>query len=224
MKILAVDTSSAVCSAAVFDGRRMISEVNVDYKMTHSEALMPILDACLEYARLRIQDVDLFAVAAGPGSFTGVRIGMCAVKAMAQATGKKIAVVDTLEALVQNVCGYDGTVCPLIDARRGQVYYAAFRKNERVWEDQAGHIDEVIEKLHGERTLFVGDGVFALREYITERMPNAEFADGSILYQRAASAVQIALKKAEEDRCVLPEEAAPNYIRESGAVRKKMGR
>ena len=225
MKILALDTSSAVCSVAVSEGDSIKSEINVDCRRTHSELLMPLVEACMNYAGWKAEEIDLLAVSAGPGSFTGVRIGMCAAKAMAQALGRQVAVVDTLEALAQNAAGFGGVVCPIIDARKGQVYYAAFQEGQRLWEDGAGHIDQVLQRLEGRQALFVGDGAVALREYIAERLGDrAVFAPGSQVYQRAAAVAVVASRMAEEQRLVSPEEAVPNYVRESGAVRKKMGK
>lgn len=222
MKILAADTSSSVCSVAIWDEGRIVSEINIDYKLTHSETLMPLVDACLDYVHLDVKEIDVFAVSVGPGSFTGVRIGVCSVKAMAQALSKPIAAVDTLEALAQNVCGFEGIVCPIIDARRGQVYYAGFQKDRRIWEDTAGHIDQVIDQLKGRKTMFVGDGAVILREYIKSKMDGAQFAEASLTYQRAAAVAEAAARQAVQKALLSPEEVTPNYIRESGAVRKKM--
>lgn len=224
MKILALDTSSAVCSVAVSEGDSIKSEINVDCRRTHSELLMPLVEACMNYAGWKAEEIDLLAVSAGPGSFTGVRIGMCAAKAMAQALGRQVAVVDTLEALAQNAAGFGGVVCPIIDARKGQVYYAGFQKEQRLWEDGAGHIDQVLQRLEGRQALFVGDGSGGTAEYIAERLGDRRCLRRASGIPTGHAVAVVASRMAEEQRLVSPEEAAPNYIRESGAVRKKMGK
>ena len=124
--VLTIDTSGPVAGCAVLRGGRIVHLVAMNHGLTHSETIMPAVDAALEGAGLRCGDVDVFAAVAGPGSFTGVRIGVCAAKGLAHAVGKPCAAVHALEALAMNFYGFDGLCCPILDARRGQVYCAAF--------------------------------------------------------------------------------------------------
>ena len=124
--VLAIDTSGPVAGCAVLKAGRIVHLTAMNHGLTHSETIMPAVDAALEGAGLRCGDVDVFAAVAGPGSFTGVRIGVCAAKGLAHAVGKPCVAVHALEALAMNFYGFDGLCCPILDARRGQVYCAAF--------------------------------------------------------------------------------------------------
>ena len=127
MILLSIDTSGPACSAALLADDRLLGEIVINSALTHSETIMPAVDELLSRENLTCADVDLFAVAAGPGSFTGVRIGVCAAKGMAHAAGKPCARVNSLAALAAGLPFVPGVVCPILDARREQVYCAAYR-------------------------------------------------------------------------------------------------
>ena len=124
--ILAVDTTTNVLSVAVTEGRRVLSEYSIDHKRTHSQKLMPVIEAVLGNLGVDISEIDAFAAAAGPGSFTGIRIGLAAVRTLAQATGKKVAAVNTLLSLAYNAEFTKGRVLAVLDARGGNVYAAVY--------------------------------------------------------------------------------------------------
>ena len=164
MIVLAVDTSGPVAGVALADGGKVRYEAIADLGKTHSQSLMPMLEALQQATGLSLSDVDLFACVAGPGSFTGVRIGVCAVQGLAQATGKPCVALDALEVLAMAQYGFEGVICPILDARRGQVYAAAFRFTgdapERLMDDCVLQLDDFLAQLpQSERLLFVGDGV-----------------------------------------------------------------
>lgn len=164
VNILAIDTSGPVAGCAVMMDGKIVHLAAMNHGLTHSESIMPAVDAALAACGLRCADVDAFAAVAGPGSFTGVRIGVCAAKGMAHAAGKPCVAVDALEALAMNFYGFDGLCCPILDARRGQVYCAAFDMREgqprRVLPDDAIALEDFIARLPGDRRLaFAGDGV-----------------------------------------------------------------
>ena len=165
MKILALDTSGPYVGAALMENGAVTHEIAACHGLTHSQTAMPMLDQALEAAGLLPADVDLFAAVAGPGSFTGVRIGVCAVKALAHGCGKRAVAIDALEALSVNAFGFSGVICPILDARRSQVYCAAFRfaageLPERILPDDALPLTEFIARLpKDEQCLFLGDGL-----------------------------------------------------------------
>ncbi len=166
MIVLAVDASGPVAGMAISKDGHIVYEAVQDNGKTHSVTLMPMIDGAMEAAGLGIHEIDLLACVAGPGSFTGVRIGVCAVQALGEATGKKCLALDALEVLAMGQWGFEGTVCPILDARRGQVYAAAFRFEEtvltRMMDDAALPLEDYLASLPGEgRLLFVGDGVAA---------------------------------------------------------------
>ena len=218
MKILAIDTTGGACSVAVLKDERVICEQFIHDKLTHSVHLMRLVDNCMKLTGLEIRDFDVFAVTSGPGSFTGIRIGMCAVKGFCQVTGKPAAAVDTLEALSACV-PQSGLVVPIMDARREQVYTAVFKDGRRMTEDMAIPVEELLQKLSGEDVLFIGDGVDAYADIITQKYANARFAPENIRYQRASAVAHIAAKQAERGELVSCEKLIPNYLRMTQAER-----
>ena len=198
MKILVIDTSGPVCGAAVMDEDRVYSEFTAQNKNTHSASLMPMIEAALNAAGTEISGLDAVAAVTGPGSFTGVRIGVATAKGLAHGAGLPCIPVDALEALGASAGEFDGIVCPIQDARAGQVYGAAFRKGERRTGDAPMKLEDyldTVEKL-GERFLFIGDGAPVHRKAITERMgEKAVFAPAYRGYLRPSAAGSIALSK-----------------------------
>ena len=174
MIILGIDTSSAACSCAVTRDGRLLAEKVMNSALTHSQTLMPAVDEILSGEGLKPSDVDLFAVVAGPGSFTGVRIGVCAVKAFCAALDKPCARIDALEAMAEGT-GFEGFISPILDARRNQVYTALFRrvrgKLERVSEDTALPLSEWLDGLRDkDAVFFTGDGLNTYEAYIRSAM------------------------------------------------------
>lgn len=219
MYILAVDTSGNVCSAAVLSDTRILAEIYVDNKKTHSETLAPMADDCLKSAGLGVKDLGLFCCAIGPGSFTGIRIGAGMVKAFAHASGRPVLGINTLDALAQNAAGTDGTVCPVIDARRGEVYTAAYRGGERISDYRAVLLDTVLGELNGVKAVFLGDAAVAYSEKILGASPSFRIAHPGMALQRAGSvglaAFALYQKGARGDAYSLE----PFYLRETQAER-----
>ena len=200
MKILVIDTSGPVCGAAVMDEEKVYSEFTAQNKNTHSASLMPMIEAALNAAGTEISGLDAVAAVTGPGSFTGVRIGVATAKGLAHGAGLPCIPVDALEALAASAGDFDGIICPIQDARAGQVYGAAFRKGERLTGDAPMKLEDyldTVEKL-GERFLFIGDGAPVHRKAVTERMgEKAVFAPAYRGYLRPSAAGAIALSKDE---------------------------
>lgn len=227
MNILAIDTSLAICSAAVVSDGELMAEKSINCfkkgarmqqnKRTHSELLMPVVDDVLTATEMDISDIDLFAVVNGPGSFTGVRIGVCAAKAFAQANNKPIVSVSTLQALAYPLKHFDGVVCPMVDARNEQAYYAFFKDGERISEDKAGSITDMLDELKGaENIMFLGDGAAANRDKLSA-ISGAVFACENMMMPRASSACFIASDLEPQTA----EDVLPSYIRPSQAERLK---
>ena len=197
MKILVIDTSGPVCGAAAMSEEKVFSEFTAQNKNTHSANLMPMIEAVLNAAGLSMGDLDAVAAVTGPGSFTGVRIGVATAKGLAHGASLPCIAVDALEALCVSAGAFEGIVCPIQDARAGQVYGAAFRNGERLTGDAPMRLEDyldTVEKL-GDRFLFIGDGVPVHREAISARLGSrASFAPVSRSFLRPSAAGQAALQ------------------------------
>ena len=205
----------------------MLGESVINAGLTHSRALMPAVDALFDAVGLSPVDVDLIAAVTGPGSFTGVRIGVCAAKGLAMALNKPCAAVDALEALAKGT-QHEGFICPLFDARRGQVYTALFEKKEgvllRLCEDVALPLADWLERLAGyETVLFTGDGLDVCEEVIRrDAKCKTLFADGAARCLKASSACLLA--EACPETHMDAAKLAPLYLRLSQAERERSER
>lgn len=237
MRILALDSSGLVASVAVVDssesGEELIAEYTVNYKKTHSQTLLPMLDEVSKMIELDLSTVDAIAVAAGPGSFTGLRIGSATAKGLGLALNKPLIHIPTLEGLAYNLCGSSDVVCPIMDARRGQVYTGIYRFEDDkliVLEDQmAISIEELGEKLkkYENKVVFLGDGVPVFKERLTDAiMKDREiaFAPANVNRQRAASVGALAIRYYEAGKIETAAEHQPDYLRVSQAERERKER
>lgn len=204
LKILALESSAVCASAAVSENGKILSECFVNAGLTHSQTLLPMVKNCLDTARLTLEEIDLIAVANGPGSFTGVRIGVAAVKGLAF-TGKPCRAVSTLEGMAYNFFGLPGSVCCVMDARCSQVYAAAFACGEavaRVCEDQAipiSALPEMLKKLK-KPIYLLGDGADLCYNYLKSVEADVLLAPPALKYQRA-SGVALAAEHAAGQAC-----------------------
>ncbi len=228
MIILAMDTSGPVAGVAVMKDGALAYEGAAVNKMTHSVSMLPMVEEALTRSGLTVSDVDLYAAVTGPGSFTGVRIGVSAIKGMAHGAGKPCIGVDALEALASGLCMTTGVICPIQDARAGQVYGAAFRSGMppvRLLPDMAeklpDYLDKVLALADGqERLYFLGDGVATYRQAIAERLgERAVFAPAHCSYLRPASVALLAELRQEEAVDYLT--LAPVYLRAPQAERAR---
>lgn len=228
MKILSIDSSALVASVAVCEDESILAEYTLNNGNTHSETLLPMVESLLSALGLKVSDIDLFAVSAGPGSFTGVRIGAATLKGLAFGSGKPCAEVSTLEALAANLRGCDGLVCPVMNARRSQVYTALFRVNggkaERLMEDSALSIAELDAMLakYGEPIRLCGDGYDITERGFTQT--ELIFVPERQRMQSAVSVAHIALKNYREGRYCSDAELGVNYLRPSQAERERAER
>lgn len=226
MKTLAIDTSSNVATVAVMDEDRLICEYILNHKKTHSQKLMPLIKEVLESCELSVRDVDFFAVALGPGSFTGLRIGVATIKTLAHSMNKPVVGIPTLDALAFGTPYFSGIICPILDAKRDQIYTALFTWEndsiERITDYMALSINELIELLEqkNEKVLFLGDGTFAFKEILIRALGDlAHFSPKHSLMQRASSVAELALKRFEEGKIDDYMTLAPFYLRKSQAER-----
>ena len=230
MKILALDTSGPVCGVAVVSDGAVLYEGAAVNRMTHSVNLLPMAEEALLRAGLTIGQIDLFAAVVGPGSFTGVRIGVSTVKGLAHGAGKPCVGVDALEALAAGVCDRASLICPIQDARAGQVYGAAFESGlppMRRMEDCALKLNEYLDgalALAGDRPLlFVGDGVAPHREAILARLQDrALFPPAHLSMLRPAAVALLADVRRGEQTDYLT--LAPRYLRAPQAERARAAR
>lgn len=222
MKLLAVDTSTKVAGAALMQDGRLVCEMNLVSGLTHSERLMPLVDACLKSAGWLPQDIDVFAAVAGPGSFTGIRIGVAAVKGMAEANGKPVAAVGTLEVLAASFPGFAGLVAPLLDARREQVYCALYDGGLNVIAPPCARaLADLLNEpdvAAAPQVMFAGDGALANRAAIQAAMgARAMFAPPHLMLQRAGAAAWLAWRKAEAGQVMDAAALLPEYLRKPQA-------
>lgn len=229
MLILGIDTAAAPCCAAVYDTEKgqILGSTVINNKLTHSVTLMPVVRDLVRNAELSMEDIGLFAVANGPGSFTGLRIGISAVKGLAFALSKPCAAVSTLEAMAYNVTAYDCVVCAAMDARCNQVYVALFRvdggKVERLTEEECLKTDEAARMLseYDDDIMLVGDGAFIMKKATdNEGLENVKIAPDPLRYQTGYGVCLAAVNAPQ----LTPEQLMPMYLKLPQAQRELMAK
>lgn len=220
MKILAIDTSSKICSTALLENDEIIDEMNLDNGRTHSENLMPMVADILEKNKLKLSDMDLLACVVGPGSFTGIRIGVASVKAMAEVNHLPIASVSALESLARIETSRKRKVS-LIDARNNQVYCGIFDDKYQPLQDfMADDILKIIEVLKKyDDFVCIGDGAILHQDLIQKNIPTAKFSEMN--EQKAVFAGKIAYQKYLKNEVQSADTIVPMYLRKSQAERMK---
>lgn len=232
MKILGLDSSGLVASAAIVEDDILLAEYTTNYKKTHSQTLLPMLEELRGMIELDMTSIDAIAIAAGPGSFTGLRIGAATAKGLGLALDKPLVEVPTLEGLAYNLCGCTQLVCPIMDARRNQVYtgiYEFIKEGNgyalRIVENQcAVDISEIIRKLNGlnREVVFLGDGVPVYKKVIEEQLTVPyTLATANNNRQRAASVAALGAVYYAAGKTVTAAEHQPEYLRKSQAEREQ---
>ena len=234
MKILSIDSSGLVASVAIMEDSALIAEYTVNNKMTHSQTLLPMIDEIFRLTGTDKGEIDAIAIAAGPGSFTGLRIGTATAKGLGLALDVPIIRVPTVDALAYNLFGTAGLICPLMDARRSQVYTGLYKflgDDFKIVKPQCViGIEEVISNVNeiNEPVIFLGDGLPVNRTYIEENITTEySFALAHLGRQRAGAVGALALKYADDDSYpeIRRESAAdfvPEYLRLSQAEREML--
>ncbi len=238
MKILALESSGLVASVAVVEDEILIAENTVNFKKTHSQTLLPMLETVKKMIELDLDSIDAIAISAGPGSFTGLRIGSATAKGLGFALDKPLIEVPTLAGLAYNLYGTDRLVCPIMDARRNQVYTGLYTYTKAsdcpqegdyclqvVKEQCAVDISDIISEINSlnKEVIFLGDGVPVFSEYIRENLKVPfSFAPAHCNRQRAASVAALAEVYFSEGKYVTAGEHQPEYLRLSQAERERL--
>ena len=227
MRILALDSSGLVATVAIIEEEHIIAEYTVNYKKTHSQTLLPMLDEIVKMTELDLETIDAIAVAGGPGSFTGLRIGSATAKGLGLALNKPLVHVPTVDGMAYNLFGNKGLICPIMDARRNQVYTGIYRFKdafEIVEEQMAIAVSELIEKLnaYGESVTFLGDGVPGYKKQLEEglKVPY-RFAPAHRNRQSAAAVGALGMQYYKEGKVETAKEHQPDYLRLSQAERER---
>lgn len=233
MKILAIDTSAKAASACIAQEDKIIGEFFINTSLTHSQTLMPMIEQLCKNAQVPISEIEAVAVNAGPGSFTGVRIGVAAAKGLAFDKSLPCVAVSTLESMAYNALGSDCVVCAVMDARCSQVYNALFRvsgeKIERLCSDRALSLTDLEQDLKvygGEKIMLIGDGAEITFEFLRNSLSNVILAPVNIRIQKASSTALAAFKRISEGELTTDEKLMPAYLRLPQAQRelnKRMG-
>lgn len=228
MKILALDSSGMVATVAIVTEEVLLAEYTVNYKKTHSQTLLPMIDEIVKMVELDLASVDGIAVSAGPGSFTGLRIGSATAKGLGMALNKPLIAVPTLDSLAYNLYGTDKLICPMMDARRNQVYTGLYEfkgeELEVISEQKAVPVEEILEEINrlGREVIYLGDAVPVHQELLREKtIVNCFFAPVHLNRQRAGAVGALGLKLYQQNKVESAAKHEPVYLRLSQAERER---
>ena len=222
MKILGIDTSTPIGSVALIDGNNLVAEHTLNIVQAHSSRLMPAIDGILKWSDITADDLDGCAVGIGPGSFTGIRIGVATIKSLCYALDKPIVGVSTLEAVAYNLRWTNGTICPLLDARRSEIYGAIFQGGtewQRLSEDLCLPIDAFLDRLDthispNRPINFIGDGLSTYGDAVREKLgEKADFADAIFNVPRGATIAHLGAQRLQNGDIDDYWTLVPNYVR-----------
>ncbi len=226
--ILALDSTADVSTVSICRCKKLLSEININTGNTHSQTLLPAVEQAIKFSDLTMDDIDIFACSVGPGSFTGVRIGVATIKGIAYGKNKPCVQVSTLEALAHNLIGFNGIISPVMNARRSQVYNAIFRCEcgliSRLCDDRAISISDLDDELASieENIYLCGDGYNITESTLSKS--KICFVPERYRYQNAYSVAQIALSRYENGQYLSDAELVPIYLRPSQAERERQAR
>lgn len=230
MKIIGIDSSGLVASVAIIEDETLVAEYTVEHKKTHSTTLMPMLSEIVKMSETSLQEIDAVAIAAGPGSFTGLRIGSATAKGLAYSLNIPIVPVPTLAALAYNVQFFDGIICPIMDARREQVYNGLYTFINGEFTEIIGQralaVEELITGINaefsGKNIVFLGDGVPVYKHIINEKLETTHFyAPSNISKQRAGSVAVLGKMYYNRNIIETAKDHEPVYLRLSQAERER---
>ena len=225
MIVLSIDSSSKVATVAILKDDVLLGEYILNDKREHSVILVPLIENLLKECNLTIDDIDGYVVSKGPGSFTGLRIGMGTVKGMSFGNNKPYISISSLDALAYNLISFNGIICPIMDALRENVYTALYKNNndnlEKIMDYTAMDIDKLVDLLKNknEDVIFVGDGVYKHKQYICDNFPKAHFAPTHLNIIRASSFGELGLKLLK-DGVYDDSNSSPIYLKKPQAERE----
>ena len=232
MKILGIESAALVASVAIIDENVTIAEYTTNFKKTHSETLLPMLDEIVKMTGISLSELSAIAVSGGPGSFTGLRIGAASAKGLGLSLDLPLIHVPTLDAMALNIYSSDALIVPIMDARRNQVYTGIYKNNgslEIIKESMAVSIDELFEilketdaKEKAGRAIFLGDGVPVFREYIDKNLEiSHDFAPTNLNRQRASNIAMLGIEMLKSGNIISADDMRPEYLRKSQAERER---
>ena len=226
MKILAIDTSGSNASVCLAEDKKVLCDMNLSVGLTHSETLLPMLETLQHFSHVSMEDIDVIAGSIGPGSFTGLRIGLATIKGFALPLEKKVIGVPTLQALAYNVSYFNGLICSVLDARNRNVYAGIYQKVEKGLCQQGDYFTESIDALlqtlsaQNEKVIFVGSGAVSYEKEIREVLgDSAYFAPVSLQRELASSVACLAYERACQNDFDLVDNLNPMYLKKSQAER-----
>jgi len=226
MKILSIDSATQSATCAILEDNKVLAEITFNYKKQHSQILMPIIDQLFKNTEMSIGDIDAFVASKGPGSFTGLRIGMATIKGLSQGTKKPFVTVSTLDSLAYNLAYTEGIICPILDALRDNVYTALYTFNNcelnRISDYVNISIDELINMLKDKdcNISFVGDGTSKFKEKLETSLPKASFAPAHLNLAKASSLGELGLKLLSSGTFDDLYASVPIYLRKPQAERE----
>lgn len=230
MRVLAIDSSGLTATVAIVEDDTTIAEFTINYKKTHSQTLLPMIDEMVKMVEADLNTIDAIAVAGGPGSFTGLRIGSATAKGLGLALGKPLIHIPTADAMAYSIYGCEDIICPIMDARRNQVYTGIYQMDGdklQVLEAQmAVEIDELAKKLctYGKPVIFLGDGVPVHKDRLEKELMtdhDIAFAPAHMNQQRAAAVGMLGIQYYKEGKTETAMEHKPDYLRVSQAERER---
>ncbi len=228
MRVLGIESASVTASAAILTDDILTAEYTTNFRCTHSETLLPMIDAICTMTQTEVSSLDCIAVSSGPGSFTGLRIGSATGKGLGLALDIPIVSVPTLQALAYNMAGTDHTVCAMMDARRGNVYAGVYQLNgdsiEAVLDSALLSVEEIFDRLRDlpDGALLVGDGAVLYREKIANELGEKyKVVPAPMVTPRAASVAALGMRLYTQGKAVNAREHVPNYLRPSQAERNR---
>ena len=226
MLVLSVDSSSSTATCALVKDDEILGEINLNNKKQHSVILMDLIDTLLKEYNIEINSLDGFIISRGPGSFTGLRIGMATLKGLAFGSNKPLTSVSTLDALAYNVISFNGIICPIMDALRENVYTCLYKSENNslisLIEENCLSISELVDILKEKNLpiIFVGDGVSKHKDYLKENLPNCFFAPNHSNFPKASSVGELGIKKIKDGVMEDLDSINPVYLRKSQAERE----
>lgn len=225
MIVLSMDSSSLVTTVALLKDEHLLGEFTLNFKREHSVILMEKIEMLLKDCNIDISEVDGFVVSKGPGSFTGLRIGMATVKGLSMGSNKPYLSISSLDALAYSLVNFDGIICPIMDALRDSVFTCMYKSStgelSKIIDYSALSLDELVEVLQqkNEPVIFTGDGVYKYKEYLLEKLPNAKFAPNHLSVVRASALGELGmelLRKGQYDDM----NSSPLYLKKPQAERE----
>lgn len=225
MIVLSMDSSSLVTTVALLKDEHLLGEFTLNFKREHSVILMEKIEMLLNDCNIDISEVDGFVLSKGPGSFTGLRIGMATVKGLSMGSNKPYLSISSLDALAYSLINFDGIICPIMDALRDSVFTCMYKssngKLSKIIDYSALSLDELVEILQekDKSVIFTGDGVYKYKEYLLEKLPNAKFAPNHLSVVKASALGELGMELLRQGQCD-DINSSPLYLKKPQAERE----